>query len=249
MTNGSKFAYVLGAFVIFSCRLWSQVEPVTVPDMTRIDPLPQIPRIETMPRLETIPTIEVKPSIEATPRIETGPSAQPVPRVRADTSRAMVPPTPPTLDREASECTVREMRCASFCEPLPDQWSSYHACLAYQCKNTEENCLERLVNDLRGRHAASESTVTFQVKCDYQYAVRLEFYSMERNLAWPGSNESYKVDDYETHTYRLKCSSGEKICYGAGAGPLYWGVGLDGRSGCKNCCAKCGGGAASYVLK
>jgi hypothetical protein len=253
MTNLSKLAYTLGALVICSFPLWGQVETVSVPDLTRIDPVPRIDPIQTgkVPTLETTPTIEMKPSIETTPRLETEPRIEAKPLVRAEPSRVVVPPTPPRTDSEAPDCTVRELRCARSCEPLPDMWSSYRACVVVHCEKTEESCIEKLVEELRSRHTATESTITFNVKSDYQYAVRVEFFSQERNLAWPGSHDTYKVDDYQTHSYRLRCSSGEKICYGASdsSGSTYWGLGLDGRHGCKNCCAVCGGNSVSYVLK
>jgi hypothetical protein len=243
MTNPLKLACAVGALMIGGSLLWGQVEPVQVPDLPRIDPMPQI---ETLPRIETLPTIEMKPSIETMPRVETAPRVQPT-----KPSRVMVPGTPPRAEPEASDCTVREFRCASSCEPLPDQWSSYRACVVDHCGNKEESCIEKLVEGLRNRHAASESTITFKIECDYQYAVRIGFYSQERNLVWTGGHDAYRIDDYETHAYKLRCSSGEKICYGAQAsgGSTSWGVGLDGRRSCKNCCAFCGGSSVSYVLK
>ena len=42
----------------------------------------------------------------------------------------------------------------------------------------------------------------------------------------------------------MTCSPGEKICYGAarsGNYAKYWGVGIQGRAGCRSCCMECGG--------
>jgi hypothetical protein len=38
------------------------------------------------------------------------------------------------------------------------------------------------------------------------------------------------------------CQANEYICYGAGnkVGSRFWGVSLDGKKGCANCCIHCG---------
>lgn len=98
---------------------------------------------------------------------------------------------------------------------------------------------------------AQDSTLTFNMKSNHRHKVQVEFYSQNRSHAWPGGNRAYNLDDYDTHTFRLNCRSGERICYGAwvsGNQSKYWGVGLNNRQRCTSCCAQCNGGTVSYVL-
>jgi hypothetical protein len=75
--------------------------------------------------------------------------------------------------------------------------------------------------------------------------VQIEFYSQARNHAWPGGDDAYDINDYDVHEYRLNCRTGEKVCYGAwetGNASRYWGVGLNDKHNCEDCCSTCGGG-------
>ncbi|MGI9413358.1 MAG: hypothetical protein ACR2PM_06805 [Hyphomicrobiales bacterium] len=88
-------------------------------------------------------------------------------------------------------------------------------------------------------------TLTFYVRSEHPSVISMEFYSEEREHAWPGGNEVYVVDDAETHEYALSCRRGEKICLGAwvrGQSRQYWGVGKNRKSSCKSCCFICDGG-------
>lgn len=93
--------------------------------------------------------------------------------------------------------------------------------------------------------------VTFRVTFNYRYKAQIEFYSQDRNVAWPGNNQSYNINDYNNHVYKLKCNSGEKICYGAWSlgGSKSWGVGMNNRFTCANCCVTCDGSSVAYVLQ
>jgi hypothetical protein len=87
-------------------------------------------------------------------------------------------------------------------------------------------------------------TLVVEVRSLDRYIVHLNFQAKNRNNAWPGGNQIYPLKDSEFHTFRLSCVPGEKICYGAGRSgnyDFYWGIGLDGRQGCANCCMTCGG--------
>lgn len=98
---------------------------------------------------------------------------------------------------------------------------------------------------------AQDSTLTFHMKSNHPNKVQVEFYSQSRSHAWPGGNRAYNLSDYDTHTFRLNCRSGEKICYGAwvsGNQKRYWGAGLNGHQSCAKCCARCDGSTVSYVL-
>jgi hypothetical protein len=96
-----------------------------------------------------------------------------------------------------------------------------------------------------------DSTLIFKIKSNYKYKVQVEFYSQARKHAWPGGSKAYNIDDYEVHSYTLNCRIGEKICYGAwanGDSKTYWGVGLNDRQRCTQCCAQCNGGTISFTL-
>jgi hypothetical protein len=98
---------------------------------------------------------------------------------------------------------------------------------------------------------ASAEVLTWHVTSQDQYIVHVQFFSQTYDRVWPGADRVWVIDDYAEHTYRLECTPGEKICIGAaedGDYSTYWGVGLDNDKSCSNCCATCGGGAASTVL-
>ncbi len=92
---------------------------------------------------------------------------------------------------------------------------------------------------------AAADTLHWEVKSEHPNVVSLEFYSQDYNRAWPGGGEVYVLKDYDTHSYNLECTTGEKICLGAwvrGQSDRYWGVGLDDKQGCQGCCYTCGAG-------
>ena len=89
---------------------------------------------------------------------------------------------------------------------------------------------------------AEDATLTWSFRNNHENRVQLEFYSQNRDIAWPGGGEAYVLDDYDLHTFRLNCWEGEKICYGAwldGDSDTYWGVGIDDKHGCEDCCVTC----------
>jgi hypothetical protein len=90
----------------------------------------------------------------------------------------------------------------------------------------------------------------FRMKSDYKYQVRVEFYSQDRKIVWPGHNEVYKLDDSAEHKFRVDCRTGERICYGAwdAANPrIHWGAGRDGKDSCTGCCFRCNGGESRLI--
>ncbi len=84
----------------------------------------------------------------------------------------------------------------------------------------------------------ADTTMTWEVKSNHDNVSKLKFYSRENDRVWPGHNKYWIIDDYEFHSYRLHCTGGEKICYGAWSGNTYWGKGKGGK-GCENCCYTC----------
>ena len=60
---------------------------------------------------------------------------------------------------------------------------------------------------------------------------------------WPGNKKRWILNAGEKGTVAAgTCQQNEKICYGGGNrnGSRYWGVSLDGKQGCENCCIHCG---------
>lgn len=104
---------------------------------------------------------------------------------------------------------------------------------------------------LAGFLPAQAGDLTWNIQSYHPNSVQLEFYSSDRNAAWPGGGEIYVLDDSEVHTYPLNCQSGETICYGAwvdGDSSTYWGAGLDGELGCDDCCYSCSGGETPVLV-
>lgn len=90
--------------------------------------------------------------------------------------------------------------------------------------------------------AAHADTITFKFRSNAENSVGLEFSSQMRDHQWPGNDRAYKIDDYEVHSYKLSCVSGEQICYGAwveGDETQYWGVGMNNEEHCTDCCFVC----------
>lgn len=89
---------------------------------------------------------------------------------------------------------------------------------------------------------ASADVLEWRMSSDYQYIVYVRFFSQRYNRAWPGGNQSYVLDDSDTHLMRLECETGEKICFGGftKSERTTWGVGPYGKGGCDSCCRTCG---------
>lgn len=83
------------------------------------------------------------------------------------------------------------------------------------------------------------------------YKAQIDFRSTTNpSRWWPGNGEAFTLNDRDEHTYRLRCSTGEEICYGAvttPAGKYFWGRGGAHNRSCRACCAVCGGGDAQPV--
>ena len=97
--------------------------------------------------------------------------------------------------------------------------------------------------------ANNDSSLLFKLKNDYNYnkILHVRFYNVENNLVWPASDRAYVIDNHKTHSYRLNCKSGAKICYGAwikNDPSTIWGLGRESSNftanGCESCCGICG---------
>ncbi|MCH8167151.1 MAG: hypothetical protein IID49_00915 [Proteobacteria bacterium] len=98
---------------------------------------------------------------------------------------------------------------------------------------------------------ASAAELVWRIQSEHPNHVSVEFYSQDRNRAWPGGGDVHVIEDWDTHTYSLTCDHGETICYGAWVrdeDSTYWGVGRDDRFGCNNCCFTCGGGPTRTIV-
>lgn len=94
-------------------------------------------------------------------------------------------------------------------------------------------------------------TFTFQVRSLHKFTAQVEFYSQDRNAAWPGGNRAYLLDDDDVHTLRLNCRAREKICFGAwdkGQAKPQWGTGLNQAQPCTNCCWFCEQGRQTPII-
>ncbi len=77
--------------------------------------------------------------------------------------------------------------------------------------------------------------------------VHLVFYSVDRNAAWPGDDETVVLDNRAARSFAIQCNRGERICFGAwvrGRGKRHWGVGRHAKYGCELCSYTCEGGEA-----
>jgi hypothetical protein len=90
-----------------------------------------------------------------------------------------------------------------------------------------------------GAHATS---MEWSFKSMHPNTVDVKLFSQDRNHVWPGPDEVWILNDYETKRIRINCRQGEKICYSAQVrnGNVYWGTDMSNRAGCKDCCNWCG---------
>ncbi|MBY0530868.1 MAG: hypothetical protein K2P86_02750 [Xanthobacteraceae bacterium] len=98
---------------------------------------------------------------------------------------------------------------------------------------------------------AQAQQVTFAITNDSGRDIQIEFYSEDRNHAWPGGNQAYNLARARDDSWTLNCRRGEKICYGGwvkGDSRTYWGVGLNRKYSCSACCVTCDGGTLRRTL-
>ena len=80
--------------------------------------------------------------------------------------------------------------------------------------------------------------------------ISVQFYSRTRSHVWPNASSVYFVaPDRQRYTERIACQRGEYVCYGAWVEGvnMIWGVGRDGREGCRDCCYYCNGGNTQVI--
>ncbi len=85
--------------------------------------------------------------------------------------------------------------------------------------------------------------MTWSFKATPPNIVYLQLYGPESKNVWPAPDKYYKLDGSKAHKTKIRCSLGEKICYGAWTdGDTSWGVGKGNKSVCKGCCVACSKG-------
>jgi len=96
-------------------------------------------------------------------------------------------------------------------------------------------------------HNQRQFTLLFTLTdgCNDGYQINFRFFSQDRDAIWPGRKSHYNTERYNKSVWKkLNCVKGERICYGAQSGEKgerQWGVGLNGRNRCENCCYTCDG--------
>jgi hypothetical protein len=86
------------------------------------------------------------------------------------------------------------------------------------------------------------STITLSITdaCLDSLPIDYKFYDEDNHLVWPSANSYFETPGYNIEdTNDLVCITGSQICYGAEAGDIYWGVGLNNEYGCDDCCVTC----------
>ena len=92
---------------------------------------------------------------------------------------------------------------------------------------------------------------TFKLTNNARYSIELRFFSQNRNWIWPSASTHWTLSDRAQHEFRLACSDGEQICFGASYtedDQTYWGVGFKGDKPCQGCCLTCSNGWNAWTL-
>ena len=85
--------------------------------------------------------------------------------------------------------------------------------------------------------------MTWSFKATPPNIVYLQLYGPDSKNVWPAPDKYYKLDGPKAHKTKIRCSLGEKICYGAWTdGDTSWGVGKGNKSVCTGCCVTCSKG-------
>jgi hypothetical protein len=94
-----------------------------------------------------------------------------------------------------------------------------------------------------GGRIALAGDASFRFTNNTPETVYLNLYSKTRTWNWPGRKHHWVLNAGQKGTVAAgACQPNEYICYGGGNKDRsrYWGVSLDGKKGCANCCIQCG---------
>ena len=79
-------------------------------------------------------------------------------------------------------------------------------------------------------------------RCDDGLGLQARFFDVDRDLVWPGRGSVFATGPGGIIDALITCEVGDLICHGTETDPadgLFWGLALDGRAGCENCCEVC----------
>ena len=99
--------------------------------------------------------------------------------------------------------------------------------------------------------AQENASMTWKLRSFDKHPVELKFYSRSRKVEWPAPGQVWVLRDFQVKNFNLRCVPGEKICYGAwqrGNTNKYWGIGRNGKDGCKDCCYTCKDGLVTTTF-
>ena len=91
---------------------------------------------------------------------------------------------------------------------------------------------------------ARAETMNWKFSSTHPNIVDVKLFDRTLNIVYPGNTKVWSLKDNDTHTVRINCTRGSKICYGAsvrGTESSYWGLGLRANHSCSECCFTCGG--------
>jgi hypothetical protein len=91
---------------------------------------------------------------------------------------------------------------------------------------------------------AQQNVMTWPIKNNSARKIEVRFFARGRHAAWPEAGRVFAFDPGQARDIAIHgCIDNEQVCFGAWvAGELngrFWGVGPDGKQGCKDCCHSC----------
>lgn len=96
----------------------------------------------------------------------------------------------------------------------------------------------------------AQEEVYWHIVNESRQEVMVEFYSQNRDKAWPGGRSAYVIAPQSNQGHTLTCRSAELICYGAwhsNNASHYWGAGRNDENDCTNCCISCQDGSKAAI--
>lgn len=77
--------------------------------------------------------------------------------------------------------------------------------------------------------------------CDDDEDIRWRVWAQDRDWVWPDPESTFTAEGFAAISQQtIECVVGELLCFGAESEDSVWGVGLDGRGACDDCCEPCG---------
>jgi hypothetical protein len=94
----------------------------------------------------------------------------------------------------------------------------------------------------------SSLAVNIENECSSD-VIDLQIYDFADELQWPGTPMPFELSQDQPQQLNIQCTQGSQLCYGGAqeAGSHQWGVGLNGKSTCQDCCFVCNGAYTTLV--